>query len=331
MQRENETREEWLLQRFSAKGSEAAFAELVSRHLDFVYSVCRRQVGDPELAQDITQTVFLLLAAKSSSLKPGTVLSGWLFQTALNACRNALRAEARRRHYEQKAAAEMEHSASLTAAGRNGEGPQIEPVLDDALAQLGAADRNALLLRYVEELSPEEMGVALGISAAAAQKRVSRALERLRRSFAQTGTVLSVAALGLLLADKLVQAAPEAASAAILAAVKSGLGAGGAGAIGSGAALGHFVRPAPVVKASALLAAVLVGGTLLAGVLLHGRTARTMTGVAKTASAAGTIITLNGSVVNTDGSPAAGATVHILRSAAPDGTVSQPESWVETV
>ena len=294
MQRENETREEWLLNRFSAKGSETAFAELVSRHLDFVYSVCRRQVGDPELAQDITQTVFLLLAAKSGSLRPGTVLSGWLFQTALNACRNAHRTEARRRHYEQKAAAEMEHSASLTAAERNGEGPQIEPVLDDALAHLSGAERNAMLLRCVEELSPEEMGIALGISATAAQKRVSRTLERLRRSFAQTRTVLSVAALGLLLTDKLVQAAPTAASAAILAAVKSGLGAGGAGAIGSGAALGQFVRPVPVVKGPALMAAILLGGVLLTGVLLHGRTARTAVGAAKTAPAPQAITALTG-------------------------------------
>ena len=194
MQRKNERHEDWLLQRFSAKGSEAAFAELVSRHLDFVYSVCRRQVGDPELAQDITQTVFLALAAKSGSLKPGTVLSGWLFQTALNACRNALRSETRRQHYEQKAAEEMEHGTSLTAGSMDGEMPQIEPVLDDALAQLSAADRNAVLLRYGDELSPEEVGAALGISAAAAQKRVSRALKRLRCNFAKTGTVLSVAA-----------------------------------------------------------------------------------------------------------------------------------------
>ena len=318
-------REDWLLKRYSAKGSEAAFAELVRRHLDFVYSVCRRQVGDPELAQDITQTVFLVLAAKSSSLKPGTVLRGWLFQTAHHACQNALRSEARRRHYEQKAAKEMEHSASFAASGLGGEPPQAEPLLDDALAQLNPADRNAVLLRYGEDMSPEEMGIALGISAAAAQKRVSRALERLHRRLAQAGTVLSVAALGLLLKDTLAQAAPPAASAAILAAVKSGFSGAGTGAIGTGTALrqfrlGQFSRPAPIVKASALVAAALVGGVLLAGVLLHGKTAQTPS--AKSAPVPETIIALGGTVVNADGSPAAGAVVHVVRSAAPDGAES---------
>ena len=334
MQRENERHEDRLLQRFSAKGSEAAFAELVSRHLDFVYSVCRRQVGDPELAQDITQTVFLVLAAKSGSLKPGTALSGWLFQTAHNACRNALRTEARRRHYERKAAEEMESSTSYAAGSKDDERPQIELVLDDALAQLSAADRNAVLLRYVEEMSPEEMGVALGTSATAAQKRVSRALERLRRSFARTGTTLSVAALSLLLAEELVRAAPEAASTAIVAAVKGGLSAAGAGALGGGTALGplHLARvsrPAPVVKisvlkVSVLVAALLAGGALLAGMLLHKATVKATVRTAAGLAEAGpeTIIMLKGSVVNTDGSPAAGASVHVLRSAAPDGAES---------
>ena len=318
-------REDWLLQRFSAKGSEAAFAELVRRHLDFVYSVCRRKVGDPELAQDITQTVFLLLAAKSGSLKPGTVLSGWLFQTAHHACQNALRTEARRRHYERKAAEEMEHSVPL-AAGINSEGPQWEPVLDDALAQLSAADRNAVLLRYVEELSPEEIGVALGISAAAAQKRVSRALERLRRRFAHAGTALSVAALGLLLTEHLVQAAPVSASAAILAAVKSSYSAAAAGTLastlGSGTALAQWSRPAPLVKAPVLAAAVLLGGVLLGSVLLHGKTAPTKAGSAGAAPLPQAIIAVSGSVMNSDGSPAPGVAVRVLRSAVPDGAES---------
>lgn len=316
-------REDRLLQRFCAKGSEAAFAELVRRHLDFVYSVCRRKVGDPELAQDITQTVFLLLAAKSGSLKPGTPLSGWLFQTAHHACQNALRSEARRRHYERKAAEEMQHAAR-SEGEMDGKWQQVEPVLDDVLAQLSAADRNAVLLRYAEELSPEEIGVALGISAAAAQKRVSRALERLRRSLAQTGAVLSAAAIGLLLADKMVQAAPPAAAAGVLAAVSHGAFSAAVGNMG--AVPGYAGKPAMLLKAPALATAVLLGGVvLIGGVLLHGKAAP-----AKSSLVLGKTIALSGSVVNADGSPAAGAAVHLLCSAPADGGTETQSAETQT-
>jgi len=86
-----------LLRRYAKDKSEAAFDELVRIHKNFVYSVCRRIVGDADLASDVTQAVFLLLAEKAQSLSPGIVLSGWLFRTAHFASRNAMRAENNRR------------------------------------------------------------------------------------------------------------------------------------------------------------------------------------------------------------------------------------------
>ena len=353
-------REDQLLQRFSAKGSEAAepkakgseaaFAELVRRNLDFVYSVCRRKVGDRELAQDITQSVFLLLAAKADTLRPGTVLSGWLFQTAHLACRNALRTEARRQHYERQAmlewGREMEHAArdgtsaplggGLPSSGSvNAAWGQIEPALDDALAQLSPADRDAVLLRFVEELSPEEMAVALGISAAAAQKRVSRALERLRRGLQQTGAALSIAVISMVLAEKMVQAAPPAAVSGILAAASQAASGAAGGASLSGTSAGgqaHFARwgqPAALTKAQGLLAAGLLGAAgLCVIVFVSAAPSRTSIIVPKTTASQQTTvsqktITLHGSVVSAEGSPAANAAVTVLRCAASDGTWSK--------
>ncbi len=358
-------REDQLLQRFSAKGSEAAgpkakgseaaFAELVRRNLDFVYSVCRRKVGDRELAEDITQSVFLLLAAKAGTLRPGTVLSGWLFQTAHLACRNALRAEARRQHYERQAmlewGREMEHAArdgtsaplggGLPSSGSvNAAWGQIEPALDDALAQMSPADRDAVLLRFVEELSPEEMAVALGISAAAAQKRVSRALERLRRGLQQTGAALSIAVISVVLAEKMVQAAPPAAVSGILAAAsQAASGAAGGDSLGGTSAGGqaHFARwgkPAALTKAQGLLTATLLGAAGLcvivfvsaapprASIIVPKTTAPKITASQQTTVPQKTI-TLHGSVVSAEGSPAANASVTILRYAASDGAWSK--------
>lgn len=71
-----------LLRRYACAGSEEAFATLVSRHINLVYSVALRYVGNPHQAEEISQAVFMILAKKASSLRPGVVLSGWLYHTA---------------------------------------------------------------------------------------------------------------------------------------------------------------------------------------------------------------------------------------------------------
>jgi DNA-directed RNA polymerase specialized sigma24 family protein len=77
-----------LLRDYVDKGSQEAFAALVERHVDFVYSVCRREVRDAALAEDVTQVVFLILAQKAKTFGTGTILVSWLFQTARFAARN---------------------------------------------------------------------------------------------------------------------------------------------------------------------------------------------------------------------------------------------------
>lgn len=317
------TREEDLLRRYSARQSQAAFAELVRRYLDFVYSVCRRKLGDPELAQDVTQTVFLILAAKADSLKPGTILSAWLFRVAHHACRNALRVEARRRHYERKAGEDMQ--AGTSGAGQAARA--VEAGLDDALARLSESDREAVLLRYVEELSLDEVAAALGVSSAAAHKRVSRALERLRRHFGPATSALTMVALGLILSETMAQATPPAQAAAILGAVCGPGHAAAALAAGTGgyAALGKWGTQLALSKTRLTLAALLLV-VAVAGLGWASLRAVRVRPAVRPTSAPLTALptqTLRGRVVDAAGSPAPDASVTLLRYGASTGLATE--------
>src|SRR5471030_1800646 len=92
-----------LLRRFAEADSEAAFAELVRRHVNLVYSAALRQVnGDAHLAQDVAQTVFTNLARKAAPLSRREVLTGWLYTSAHFAAAKIVRGENRRRDREEK-------------------------------------------------------------------------------------------------------------------------------------------------------------------------------------------------------------------------------------
>src|ERR1700693_6097593 len=110
--------------------SAGGFAALVERHMYFVYAAALRQTGDPHIAQDITQAVFLLLSQRASRLKPGTVIKGWLFNATRYVVGNARRAEARRKLHEREAAAMRSEIVT------EDHWPSIAPHLDDALAGL---------------------------------------------------------------------------------------------------------------------------------------------------------------------------------------------------
>lgn len=200
-----------LLRQYVQQGSQAAFSQIVARHLNLVYSLCLREVHDSALAEDVTQVVFLILAKKAPALRSETHLSGWLFHTARFACKNALRREARHKLWEQKAVEEMRPSGG----DENALWDQVGPTLNDALASLGSQDREAVLLRFFEESSFVEIGAALGTSEDAARMRLNRAMERLRRFYAKEGVAVSAAVLIGLLADRAVQAAPAACAAAV--------------------------------------------------------------------------------------------------------------------
>ncbi len=207
-----------LLRDYSASRSEPAFAELVRRHVDFVYSAALRMLRDAHQAEDVTQGVFMALAQASAQLTEHPVLSGWLHRTARNLAVKAIRTDARRRAREHEAAAMNE----LLSGQSDANWEQIAPHLDAALGELDDPDRDALLLRYFERKSAREMAETLGISDEAAQKRVSRATERLREVFAKRGIAVGAGGLAVVLAANTVQSAPVGLVASISAAAAAG-------------------------------------------------------------------------------------------------------------
>src|SRR4029077_6950055 len=177
-----------LLRDYARNGSEAAFAELVKRHLDFVYSSARRQLSDAQLAEEVVQNVFCLLARKAGSLGHETALAGWLYRATRFTAARARRAEQRRRRREQEAAPMNEADSKAEYVWGH-----LEPMLETALDQLSEKDRLAVLLRFFQRKSMAEVGAALRISEAAAKMRVGRSVERLRSFFAARGIACSVA------------------------------------------------------------------------------------------------------------------------------------------
>jgi RNA polymerase sigma factor (sigma-70 family) len=203
-----------LVQAYAAGQSEAAFATIVERHVGLVHSAALRQLHDVHLAQDVTQAVFLLLARKAGSLAPDTVLSGWLYRTTLFACADVRRRESRRQQREQESLME----ASLETSDTQTVWTKLAPVLEDAMARLRDRDRDALVLRFFENKSMKEIAAALGLEERAAQKRVRRALEKLRGSFARRGITFSAALISGAITAHSVNAAPASVSALALAA-----------------------------------------------------------------------------------------------------------------
>lgn len=208
-----------LLRHFVHERVDAAFAEVVKRHVGLVYAVARRQVGgDAHLAQDVTQRVFTDLARKAASLAEREVLGGWLFRSAQFAASDVVRAERRRRAREVEAQIMHETNQAPAAAG---EWEKLRPMLDEAVGALGARERDALVLRFFEGRAWAEVGARLQVSEDAARRRCERALEKLRGLLAKRGITSTSAALGAVLTQQ-VGAVPAELAASIATTAVSG-------------------------------------------------------------------------------------------------------------
>ena len=205
-----------LLRDYVENGSEAAFAMLVGRHVDRVYSVALRHAGNPHQAEEITQAVFVILAKKARGLRQGVILEGWLYQTARLTAVTQIRSEIRRARREQKASMQ-----TIPEENENDAWSPIVPLLDGALAGLNETDRNAVVLRFFYGKSLREIGTVLGASEDSARMRINRALEKLREYFLRRGVVSTAAVIAGAMSANSVQAAPVAlaklATAAALA------------------------------------------------------------------------------------------------------------------
>jgi RNA polymerase sigma factor (sigma-70 family) len=210
-----------LLRDYAEHGREAAFREIVSRHADVVYASALRQAGSPDLARDVAQSVFTGLARKAQSLA-GTLtgdasLLGWLYRSTRFAALNQLRDDRRRQARERQAMQHLDPASEIAP-----EWERVQPVLDEAMAELSDEDREALLLRFFKDRDFRAIGAALGISDDAAQKRVSRALERLRTGLTSRGVTTTAGALSALLVAETVSFAPAGLAATLSTAALAG-------------------------------------------------------------------------------------------------------------
>lgn len=226
-----------LLERFAADGDEAAFAELVRRHVGLVYYAARRQTGGCAAAEDVTQDVFADLARKAGTLRERETLAGWLHTSTRFAAAKVRRGEQRRR--EREAAAQLMHEINGTGdAAAQADWARVRPAIDEALQALAEPDRTAVLLRFFEGRGWAEVGATLRVSEEAARKRVERALERMGEALGRQGITSTGAALGLALATQTAVAAPAGLAVKVSAAALGGAGSGTMAAGAGGTAAG---------------------------------------------------------------------------------------------
>ncbi len=195
-----------LLREYARQNSEAAFAELVRRHVNLVYSAALRHAGIAAQAEEITQAVFVILARKAATLREGLVLEAWLFETTRLTALSFLRGERRRQFREQEAYMQ----SVLQESTPDPVWQQLAPILDEAMMRLGRHEREAVVLRFFKGRSLQEVAAALNINEPAAQKRVNRALEKLRRCFRNRGVDSTAAAIAKNISLHSVQVAPVA-------------------------------------------------------------------------------------------------------------------------
>jgi len=239
-----------LLAEFRRTRSEAPFGALMRHYTNLVYSVARRRLANVSLAEDVTQSVFLRLAKAVPNVRSDAELVAWLHRTTVHASIDLWRAEARRRAREHHVAA-MQPQHTEPAAWTD-----IGPLLDEALNELNDLERQAILLRFFEQKSMREVGMAFGVSEDAAKMRVSRALDRLRAVFGQKGVTCGAALLAALLTERAVEAAP---AGLVLALAAMQLPA----AVGTGLGIGGWLARVSRVKLAAGLAGLVAGGALV--------------------------------------------------------------------
>ena len=246
-----------LLRRYSESGSQDAFAAIVNECLPLVYGAALRRVGgDAHLAQDVAQMVFTAVARDAARLARHPDLTGWLFTTTRFLAAKALRTERRRQTREQAWLAQPADEPAEQMP------PRLRLVLDDVLMELQQLDREMLLMRFYRGLRLAEIGAVLNSSENAVQKRIERALDRLKSKLSVRGITSTAGAIAVAMETNGAVSVPAGLAAA---ATTAGIACGGGGAAALAA-----TAAAPASKLALALAAVaVIGGSI--GLVLYQR------------------------------------------------------------
>ena len=184
-----------------------AFAAIVQRYANLVYSTARRMIVDAHDAEDVTQAAFIVLMKKAKTIDPST-LAGWLVNATRLAAREAMRSKRCRFRHEKRAAQtqpEFDHLCDEPTMR------ELTSILDEALSRLNELDRSAVALRFLQGWSFAEVGRTIGTSEDTARKRVERAVVKLRQIFMHEGISPSEGGLMLMLASQQATDAPAEA------------------------------------------------------------------------------------------------------------------------
>lgn len=241
------------LQRYHESGDATAFQSLVRHHASMVFATARRITRDASLAEDVAQETFLELASKGRTITES--VGAWLHSVAWRRACDVVRAESTRQRHEA--------AASAISEGRECTWEELEPVFDEALAELPSDERTVIIEHYLEGSTQTEIAKRLGISQSSVSRLLEQSLDHLRARLKSKG-VLCGAALG----SMMIAASSEAASAALLASLQkialSSIGGGAAAATGGtlwAALLGLNLK---AVTLTALLVAACAAGFDLA-------------------------------------------------------------------
>jgi C-terminal peptidase prc len=251
-----------LLERFSSRRDEFAFAALVERYGGLVWGTCRRLLASTHDAEDAFQATFFVLARRAKALDQSRPLVGWLHTVAYHIALKA-RNDAARRHGHERRAAIMAPAGPQDDTGWD----DVRSVLDEELQQLPEKYRMALVLCYLQGKTNAQAAAELGWPAGSMSRRLTRARELLRAGLARRGVILPAGVAGVLAAKTASAAVPATLlAAATRAALAFGHNHAAAGAVSARAMAWAeaFLKGVIMTKVKGL-AVLLVATGLVAG------------------------------------------------------------------
>ncbi len=194
-----------LLERFVARRDEPAFEAIVRRHGPMVLGVCRRVLGDHHDAEDAFQAVFLVLARKAGSVRPGEMLPNWLHGVAHHVAIKAHAVNGRRRSRERQVTTMPE-----PAMRQESPGDDLRGLIDRELSRLPAKYRVAVILCDLEGVGYKEAAVRLGWPVGTVSGRLSRARALLARRLTRRGLAFPAGMLAIVMGEEAVSASVPA-------------------------------------------------------------------------------------------------------------------------